>query len=58
MINEIAVPKDIQNSKSGNKTSLGRIGLSIGTHVSSKKGKDHVSFACIPQPLQMLYGNI
>ena len=37
------VPRDVRNSKVGDKTSSGDIGLDIRTHASPKVGQDQVS---------------
>ena len=37
------VPRDVRNSKSGDKTSSGEIGLNIRTHANPKVGQDQVS---------------
>ena len=37
------VPRDVRNSKSGNKTSSGEIGFNIRTFASPKVGQDQVS---------------
>ena len=40
---KIEVPRDVRNSKSGNKTSFGEIGLNIRTRASPKVRQDEVS---------------
>ena len=43
IVSKREVPRDVRNSKSGDKTSSGEIGLDIITHASHKVGQDQVS---------------
>ena len=52
------VPRDVRNSKSGNKTSSGEIGLNIRTLASPSETGPVVWRSKRSASLQMLYGNL